>query len=115
MRRRPCIPRVGGSSPTAGDFSLQQWYVLLSFKNPETVLWTIAKILLYYYYLFNWKSTPNFCQHTYLGMKKEAGIVLLNIWTFHHPLSTSALVVQVPKTGEIFTQVCRFFTQVQGV
>ena len=25
-RRRSCIPRVGGSSPTAGDFSLQQWY-----------------------------------------------------------------------------------------
>ena len=25
-RRWPCIPRVGGSSPTAGDFSLQQWY-----------------------------------------------------------------------------------------
>ena len=25
-RRRPCIPRVGCSSPTAGDFSLQQRY-----------------------------------------------------------------------------------------
>ena len=24
--------------------------VLLSFNKPETVLWTIAKILLYYYY-----------------------------------------------------------------
>ena len=25
-KRRPCIPRVGGLSPSTGDFSLQQWF-----------------------------------------------------------------------------------------